>query len=97
MIDLKEISAEEWELIMQGLDSIKYKDLSGDMLSMMLEGLVRPDKDAPMEEQQRWEEENRIRKMEKDLKKEENDKILKKIELLKAKILLMVDGLQRIT
>jgi len=89
MLNLKDLTKEDWDLIIEGVDNLKSKDLTGKVLNFMLEGLTYPGKDASEEDKKEWEERKRLRDIEDEFKEKEHEKYIEKIDLLKAKLILM--------
>ena len=80
---------DDWDLIIEGVENLKNKDFPDLMINMLGEVFTKPDSDAPEELKSEWEEKRRIRLMEEQLKETEKKELLKKIEVLKAKLILM--------
>lgn len=84
-----ELTKEDWDIIVEGVENLKHKDIAGDMMSMILEGLLAPEKNASPEVRAKWEDGKKLQAMEKQLKEDEKRKFVAKLELLKAKLVLI--------
>lgn len=89
-----ELSQEEWNMIIEGVDALKMKDMPGEMMEVMLSGLLAPKESASEEEKNKWEEQQSIRQMERQLRKDKQDNFIEKIELLKAKLIIFKNSIK---
>jgi len=93
MIDINLIlSEEDVDLVIEGLEALKSKDLAGELMEGMFEVMVTPQK-MSKEDRRRWEEVKRKRKIEKELKEKERKELARKIDVVKSKIILMREQL----
>jgi hypothetical protein len=80
----------DFKMILEGLDALKSKDFGYDVMGLMLEGLIKP-KEGDIEGLKRWEihkKEEELKKIEKEIKR---SKVKEEIDLLKAKITIVLD------
>jgi hypothetical protein len=86
------LSDSETQMILEGLDALKSKDLAGDLMSGLFEAMFVDKKKMNPEQLVEYEEK---KKNEEDVKKQkdiEKQTMMKKIEVLKAKIILSGDN-----
>jgi hypothetical protein len=86
------LSGSETQMILEGLDALKSKDFAGDLMSGLFEAMFFDEK--KMSPEQLAEHEERKQKKEEVNKQKEIERkmMVKKIELLKAKIVLAADN-----
>ncbi len=89
MRELFMLTEEEWDLLLESMDALKSKGLAGELMSGMFEAMLSPKENASKEEKEKWEKAKKERELVKGLKEEEEKKFKQKVDLLKAKLVLM--------
>lgn len=84
-----ELTKEDWDIIIEGVENLKHKDFAGEMMSTMFEVMLGPKEGASDEEKAKWEEAKSIKRMERQMKEGKQKEFLEKVEILKAKLVLM--------
>ena len=92
------LNEEDFELIIEGVETLKSKDFPAEMMSSLLDAMLsKPEKDMTPQEI----EEKRIklakRDAEKRIKEEEHKIFLKRVEILKAKLLILSESKKMLT
>lgn len=88
-----ELSSEDYSMIIDGLEALKTKDFSKDlMLGMMESMLIKPDKMSP-EKRAEYEKEQEKKEEEKKIEKIAHEELKRKISVLKSKMILAQDEL----
>jgi hypothetical protein len=90
---LSELTSEEWDLIVEGVEQLKSKGFAGEIMETLLFGIIKPREGASDEEMRQYEENKRMREMERQFKEDEQKKVVKKLDVLKAKLILMQNQL----
>jgi len=88
MIDIL-LEEKDWDMILDGLEALKSRDLSGELIGGIMEAMFAPKKDASQSEKDEWEKTQTKRKFEREAKIEGNKEFKKEIDILKSKIILM--------
>lgn len=86
--ELLNLSAEDWDMLIDGVEQLKSKDMMGSVMGMMFESLMSPKKDASDEERLAWDEKQRLKKLDEQMKEDKKKEYIRKVELLKAKLIL---------
>jgi hypothetical protein len=92
---LLQLTEVEYQMIIDGLDELKNKGFSGEMMGMMLEAMLKPGKDANSEQLKAWEEVQRKRELEKMEKERKAIEFKKSIDILKSKLILLSELKER--
>lgn len=80
----------DFKMLLEGLDALKSKDFGSDVMGIMFEGLLKP-KPGDIEGLKKWEihkKEDELKNIEKEIKR---SKVKEEIDLLKAKIIIVLD------
>ena len=84
------LTEEEWEMLIDGVEQLKSKDMVNEMLGSLMETmLLAPKDDATEEEKQKWEERGRMKRLDAQMKEDKEKEYKNKVEMLKAKLVLM--------
>ena len=83
------LSPDDMDLIIQALDQLKAADLPGMMIDIMFSSLLKPSKDASLKEKMEWETKQMKEQEEKKTKTEKHEKLKARVDILKAKIVLL--------
>jgi len=95
MDELVILSNEEWDLLIESMDALKNKGLAGELMSTMFETMLAPKENASVKEKEAWKKGKERKELAKKLKEEEEKKFRWKVELLKAKLVLMRESKEK--
>ena len=80
----------DWDMVLEGLEALKSKDFSSEIMGDLFETLLlKPKKDAPQADILAWEKRQKEKEIAKKSEKKVKEQYKKKIDVLKAKIILM--------
>ena len=83
------LNEEDIKMIIEGLEALKSKDFTGEMMGMMFNSVLKPKASDSPEAHKKWEEHEIKEKRKKEEKEKKQEIINGRIELLKAKLIIM--------
>jgi hypothetical protein len=88
-MDLMNLTDSEFEMIIEGLDALKGKDFAVDLMGIMFKGLGKPKEQMTLEEKKEADLKEEKEALDQEIKKAERKEVAKKIDVVKAKLILM--------
>ena len=86
--ELLNLTVEDWDMIIDGVEQLKAKGFMGEMMGTILETMLSPKEDASENEKTQWDEKQQLRKLDDQMKEDNKKEYIRKVELLKAKLIL---------
>ena len=83
------LTKNDCDLIIEGVENLKRKDFPDMMFDTLAEVIFKPKEEVSEEIKSKWEEDKKLRLMEKQLKEDKQKEFLKEVEILKSKLILM--------
>ncbi|MEW6126706.1 MAG: hypothetical protein AB1757_06685 [Acidobacteriota bacterium] len=86
-----QLTPQDFSMVLEGLEALKSKDFAGELMSGLFEAMLVDKKKMSPVELQEYEEKQRRKKIEEERKKVEQQEFKKRIDVLKAKITLIIE------
>lgn len=91
--EMLQLNGSDFKMILEGLEALKNKDFAGEMMGMMLEGILeKKPEDMTEEELQKSERRKMEKAAEKEVKEHQTEELKHQIDILKAKITLITEA-----